>query len=448
MADSNLAFIGAILSVSLGFFALHLVRKNENLKWNEAIAGHLISLIFICKGLQYAASGYFEEALNSGMEGDKIWQFWAQFLTIMDYAFGSGIIMIALLYPIPFLRSKKQLKIAVSIIATLFIFIPLILDVTGNPWTVLHLNGLLYVIAGFAWGSIYIYFKLINEKERNNSTKNISMVCGLFLTLQMGHIWMMWPGMFLQADYFYFIDLGSTGVGTVDITSTMFDYFWLVGYTFCIAVGLTMLAVEIYQAINGNSSVLLYILSFYFIIGAIGYAVLSSTGGSAFWNIGEDSDIKEMWKTFTSQMHFTVLRSLIALYILLKYSFFDINEKTKPIAKLMAIILIVVATSAVLELVQSIIPLNQMLTAALLGIIIAFGIGWEEKSFDRLVANPANINDSIDKKWFPSIKLPEGVLKKLDIACWIFIIIAALFSLIVWKTDGILNVVLERGGVS
>ena len=448
MAESNLAFIGAILSISLGFFALNLIRKNENLKWNEAIAGHLISLIFICKGLQSAASGYFEDALNSGLEGETIWQFWAQFLTIMDYAFGSGIIMIALLYPIPFLRNKKQLKVGSSIIATLFIFIPLTLDVTGNPWTVFHLTGLLYLVGGFAWGSIYIYFKLINEKERNESTKNISMVCGLFLTLQMGHIWMMWPGMFLQADYFYFIDLGSTGVGSIDITSTMFDYFWLVGYTFCIAVGLTMLAVEIYQAINGNSSIMLYILSFYFIIGTIGYAILSSTGGSAFGINSADSDIKEMWKTFTSQMHFTVLRSLIALYILLKYSFFDINEQTKPLAKLMAIILIVVATSAVLELVQSIIPLNQMITAALLGIIIAFGIGWEEKSFDSLVANPANINDSIDKKWYPSIELPEGVLKKLDIACWIFIIVAALLSLIVWKTDGILSVVLERGGVS
>ena len=36
----------------------------------------------------------------------------------------------------------------------------------------------------------------------------------------------------------------------------------------------------------------------------------------------------------------------------------------------MSIVLIVVATSAILELVQSIIPINQMISATLLGILI------------------------------------------------------------------------------
>ena len=135
-------------------------------------------------------------------------------------------------------------------------------------------------------------------------------------------------------------------------------------------------------------------------------------------------------------------------YILLKYGFFDINDETKPLAKLMAIILIVVATSATLELVQSIIPINQMLTAALLGIIIAFGIGWEEKSFDSLVANPADIRDYVDKKWFPSIQLPDGILRKVDYSYLIFVIVAVLISLIVWQTDGLIAALIERSGAN
>jgi hypothetical protein len=307
--------------------------------------------------------------------------------------------------------------------------------------------GLLYILGGLVWGSIYINFRLMNPTERNKSTLNIAIVCGLFLTLQMGHIWMMWPGMLLQADYFYFIDLGNAG-GGVDITSPMFDYLWLTGYTFCIAVGFMILAVEIYQSVNGDSSIMMYIMSFYFIIGAIGYAVLNS-GTTTVFGIGDTSQtVQELWKTFTTQMHFTILRSLMAMYIMLKYGFFDINDETKPLAKLMAIILIVVATSAVLELVQSVIPINQMLTAALLGIIIAFGIGWEEKSFDTLVANPANIRDYVDKKWYPSLELPKGLMTKVDFGYLVFVIVAVLVSLIVWKTDGILTVVMERGGAN
>jgi len=441
---TELLFIGAILSIALGFFALRLVRKNEKLKWNEEIAGHLVALMFITKGIHYASSGYF----NQSFQGDTtVWQFWAQLLTICDYAFGASIVMISLVYPVPFLRNKKQLKIATSIIVLVWILIPLMLDVTGNPWTVFHSMGLLYLIAGLAWGTIYINFRLMNHTERNKSSLNIAIVCGLFLTLQMGHIWMMWPGMLLQADYFYFVDLGSVATG-VDATSTMFDYFWLASYTFSIAVGFMILAVEIYQSINGETSVMMYVMSFYFIIGAIGYAVLSA-GTSTIFGIGETGQtVQVLWKTFTTQMHFTILRSLIAMYILLKYGFFDINDETKPLAKLMAIILIVVATSATLELVQSIIPINQMLTAALLGIIIAFGIGWEEKSFDSLVANPADVRDYVDKKWFPSIQLPDGILRKVDYSYLIFVIVAVLISLIVWQTDGLITALIERSGAN
>tara|TARA_B100000683_G_C12464414_1_gene545396 strand:- start:288 stop:1625 length:1338 start_codon:yes stop_codon:yes gene_type:complete len=440
---SELFFIGAILSIALGFFSLKLVRKNEKLKWNEEIAGHLVALMFITKGIHYASVGYFNESFGGS---SLVWQFWAQLLTICDYAFGASIVMISLVYPVPFLRTKKQLKLAATIIVVVFLMIPLSLDVTGNPWTVFHSMGLLYIIAGLAWGTMYINFRLMNRTERNKSSLNIGIVCGLFLTLQMGHIWMMWPGMLLQADYFYFIDLGSNS--QVDITTSMFDYTWLASYTFCIAVGFMILAVEIYQSINGESSIMMYVMSFYFLVGAIGYAVLNA-GSATIFGLGDDGQtIQELWKTFTTQMHFTILRSLIAMYILLKYGFFDINDETKPLAKLMAIILIVVATSATLELVQSIVPINQMLTAALLGVIIAFGIGWEEKSFDTLVSNPANITDYVDKKWFPSIDLPEGLLTKIDYSYLLFIIVAVLVSLIVWQTDGIVATIMERGGAN
>lgn len=440
---SELFFIGAILSIALGFFSLKLVRKNEKLKWNEEIAGHLVALMFITKGIHYASVGYFNESFGGS---SLVWQFWAQLLTICDYAFGASIVMISLVYPVPFLRTKKQLKLAATIIVVVFLMIPLSLDVTGNPWTVFHSMGLLYIIAGLAWGTMYINFRLMNRTERNKSSLNIGIVCGLFLTLQMGHIWMMWPGMLLQADYFYFIDLGSNS--QVDITTSMFDYTWLASYTFCIAVGFMILAVEIYQSINGESSIMMYVMSFYFLVGAIGYAVLNAGSATIFGLGDEGQTIQELWKTFTTQMHFTILRSLIAMYILLKYGFFDINDETKPLAKLMAIILIVVATSATLELVQSIVPINQMLTAALLGVIIAFGIGWEEKSFDTLVSNPANITDYVDKKWFPSIELPEGLLTKIDYSYLLFIIVAVLVSLIVWQTDGIVATIMERGGAN
>ena len=64
------------------------------------------------------------------------------------------------------------------------------------------------------------------------------------------------------------------------------------------------------------------------------------------------------------------------------------------------------------------------------------------------MANPANIRDYVDKKWYPSLELPQGLMTKVDFGYLIFVIIAVLVSLIVWKTDGILTVVMERGGAN
>ena len=63
MEETNLLFIGAILSIALGGLSLRLVRRNEKLAWNEAIAAHILCLMFITKGIQNAATGYYNEAI-------------------------------------------------------------------------------------------------------------------------------------------------------------------------------------------------------------------------------------------------------------------------------------------------------------------------------------------------------------------------------------------------
>jgi hypothetical protein len=145
------------------------------------------------------------------------------------------------------------------------------------------------------------------------------------------------------------------------------------------------------------------------------------------------------------------MRPLIAMFVLLKFGLFNIDEETKPMAKIMTIILIVVATSAILELIQSIIPINQMISAALLGIIIALGIGWEERSFDRLAENKSNVRVGVGKRWFPNIFISQKSLERLDIVCFIYIIVIFLISFIVWQTDMLVTIMLERyaeaGGV-
>ena len=416
MDEENLLFIGAILSIALGGLSLRLVRKNVNLPWNEAMAAHILCLMFITKGIQNAAFGY----VNSDTTGD-VWQFWFQIAASMDYIFESSIMAIALLYPVPMLRNMNQVKIGLGLVAGLALF-RLVLDVIGLNFTIFGLPGVFYFIVALIWGSVYIRFRLMPAEKANPSTQNIALVSGLFTTLVLGHVWMWWPGFILQSEYFYFLD--PFGV----LSSSVANYIWVAGYAVGIAAGLAMLIVEIHQAIKGNMNTLLYIILPYFVLGIVGFLIYSQGSSSGFGVRSGTEESVQLWATFTTSMHFTIIRPLIAMYILLRFNLIEINEETKPQAKTMSIVLIVVATSAILELVQSIIPINQMISAALLGILIALGLGWEEKSFQSLVSNPAQFRKNIDNRWFPDLDIPRQNIGRIEIACLIYSLVSLLIS--------------------
>ena len=437
--SSNLLYIGAILSVALGAMSLRIIRKNKDLEWNEALAARIICWMFIGKGIQNAAVANMQDT------SVDMWQFYAQLSSGLDNLFTGTIIALALIYPVPLLRSEKQVKIGFTMLFGFLVYV-ILLEVSGNPYTVFELPGIVYWMAMICWSTMYLKFRLIDPGNSNDSTDNIAIVSGLFLTLLMGHIWMWWPGMVLQSNYFYFFDLAGG-----PMTSMTWDYMWNASYTICIVTGIMLLGVEIFQYSKGNGSILLYLIIPYFILGAIGYIVYSAPETTVSHTRGTNDTLASIWNLLTSQLHFTVMRPLIAMFVLLKFGLFNINEETKPMAKIMTIILIVVATSAILELIQSIVPINQMISAALLGIIIALGIGWEERSFDSLASNKSNVRVGVGKRWFPNVSISQKTLERLDLVCFIYILVIFLISFIVWQTDMLVTVMLERyaeaGGV-
>jgi len=50
------------------------------------------------------------------------------------------------------------------------------------------------------------------------------------------------------------------------------------------------------------------------------------------------------------------------------------------------LLIITVWASGFFEIIQAFIPLPQLLSAALIGALLAFAIGWEEKLFDNLLS--------------------------------------------------------------
>ena len=405
MAVDGLLAVGGILSLALGVSGLILV-KNQKLEviWNKRFAAQLLCWIFICKGVANSlrSIGYETEFWRVVLYGGHF----------NDQIFGGLILLIALIFPVPILRTRKQFNIGVAVVLA-YILLTIGAAVFMKVNTPLAAFTGLYLIPGFIWTLVYLKFRFMKGQEDNEEIQGVADVAVLLLVLMIGHILFRWVGMFAGSDYFYFMDLYGGNFAN--------DYLWSQGLASALIFGLVILCGEIYQASQGRVRTTSYVVFTYMAIGVLSHIVfrnveLFGSGGGPFTGTELEglSSWQQIWSEITTTLHFTMMRPILGLYILFRYGLIRISEDNEQVGKATAIVLIVVATSALLEIVQSLIPLTEMLSAGILGIAIAFGIGWEERSFQSLISNPLRFPLRTKGAYFPELTFDKSEYYKLD----------------------------------
>ena len=405
--------MGGILSLALGVSGLILVKTQKlEVIWNKRFAAQLLCWIFICKGVA--------NSLRSVGYDTEFWRvvlYWGHF---NDQIFGGLILLIALIFPVPILRTRKQFNIGVAVVlAYCLLMIGAAVFMKVN--TPLAAFTGLYLIPGFIWTLVYLKFRFMKGKEDNEEIQGVADVAVLLLVLMIGHILFRWVGMFAGSDYFYFMDLYGGNFAN--------DYLWSQGLASAVIFGLVVLCGEIYRASQGRVRATSYVVFTYMAIGVLSHIVfrnveLFGSGGGPFTGTELEglSSWQQIWSEITTTLHFTMMRPILGLYILFRYGLIRISEDNEQVGKATAIVLIVVATSALLEIIQSLIPLTEMLSAGILGIAIAFGIGWEERSFQSLISNPLRFPLRTKGAYFPEVTFDKSEYYKLDKALTAIII--------------------------
>jgi len=441
MSEQNLLSIGAILAAFLGTFSLYLVSKSSELRWNEKIAGFVISWIFIGKAISNSHFSILRSILDSLqgalLDSETMWQYWWANGHMSDYVFTAGQTLLCLVFPIAVLRTKRQLKIAVSLLLLLLLYWPIVYSSLGPHW--LEFAGFVYLFPCLVWTSVYVRFRLIQVNEDDYESGKVADICLLLLLVLNGHIWFYWVGMFAQDDYFYFVDIA----GAWSEAGSLQEYIWQMFYTLVIATGVFIVGMEIYiLQRTGYISTVGIIVCAYMAIGIIGFFVLSMGDADEAFALGADTKFKDMWKIFTNQTHFTIARPLIAVYILISLGLVDLSsERSMMVAKGLAVILIVVATAALLEMVQLVIPVSQVLSAGLLGIVVAVGIGWEERTFVKIVDSRISIDELLEGTGWeaPDLEISESAFKSANITMLVYFLILILLSYIIHISDNFIN---------
>ena len=104
----------------------------------------------------------------------------------------------------------------------------------------------------------------------------------------------------------------------------------------------------------------------------------------------DDPNLSSLWEFFAIRGTYGLVRPLIMVYLLLKFNLIDMrNADVRKVARLVALVLISVWVAMVFEIFQAFLPIPQLLSAAIIGVVLAFLIGWE----DRMFENVAKVSD-------------------------------------------------------
>ena len=419
MAVDGLLAVGGILSLALGISGLILLkRQTQEIIWNKMIAGQLISWIFVCKGIANSVR-------SLGFDGE-FYRFMLLAPHFSDLVFSGSIVMISLVFPIPLLRDKSKLKIG-SIIVISYVIIQTMSAVIFGLDNPLASVGESYIIPGFIWTVTYVKFRFMKDLQNDEQIQQVADLCILLIMLVVGHLFFRWVGMYTGAHYFYFMDLYTSN-------NFLADYLWNMGLASAAIFGVILLFGEIYAATQGRVRFASYFVFVYMTIGMITHVILSGTGSSN-WGGGTGggagySLLQETWSVITASLHFTMMRPILGMFILFRYGIIRISEENQQIGRTMAIVLIVVATSALLEIIQSLMPITEMLSAGILGIAIAFGIGWEERSFEKLIANPKRFPLRTKGTYFPELEVKRDFSITMNKFIGVFLVFTVVLSFI------------------
>ena len=419
MAVDGLLAVGGILSLALGISGLILLkRQTQEIIWNKMIAGQLISWIFVCKGIANSVR-------SLGFDGE-FYRFMLLAPHFSDLVFSGSIVMISLVFPIPLLRDKSKLKTGSIIVISYVIIQTMSAVIFGldNPFASV---GESYIIPGFIWTVTYVKFRFMKDLQNDEQIQQVADLCILLIMLVVGHLFFRWVGMYTGAHYFYFMDLYTSN-------NFLADYLWNMGLASAAIFGVILLFGEIYAATQGRVRFASYFVFVYMTIGMITHVILSGTGSSN-WGGGTGggagySLLQETWSVITASLHFTMMRPILGMFILFRYGIIRISEENQQIGRTMAIVLIVVATSALLEIIQSLMPITEMLSAGILGIAIAFGIGWEERSFEKLIANPKRFPLRTKGTYFPELEVKKDFSITMNKFIGVFLVFTVVLSFI------------------
>jgi len=215
---------------------------------------------------------------------------------------------------------------------------------------------------------------IVHRDSDEEKLRNQAIAAALMLLALYGGNMTKWPIVF----YLGGMDLMFQGITGISVDNSLFIL--LVthsGHLVCIVGLFTIIWKEIMAESGKRDKAMTAIIFVYFIYGLVNLVVIKVAENG--------SDFRQVWDFFALIGMFGLIRPILIIYIALRFNLFDMsNPKIRGRIRIIALLLATVWTSSLFEIVQAFLPMPQLISAAMIGVMLAFVIGWEDTIFETL----------------------------------------------------------------
>lgn len=389
--------IAAVVDLVLGIATLSIIGRSKTESSSNRIAGCMLGWILIFLGLSYVMTAVLEfrygvQSEFSSLDLNKVSGTFA--FTAKSLLLSAAIVLMALLpffFPFRILDKRWDVWFLIGFACAGTVFFTtfhLLTDFNHiNLENFLHIPGYLILVA--------MYLRFITTEVRDNDfrLRKISVVAGLLLIGIHGETMTYWLSQVLTLnDYFFQRQTIVTGLnpslatwGGVNMRLTLGT-----GAILVLCAGEAWRSYKLGISPFGVLTFVVFIIGF--IAGIADYAVLDIVRSCYETSCQDFPAAYSIWYDFTSEALVYLYTPILFMFILLHYDIVDTKrDENRWLIRIIVILMLLIVSSTILELIQSFLPIPDMISSAALAIVVGVFIGWEEKIVSSLIEGSASI---------------------------------------------------------
>jgi len=392
MATESLAPVAAITDLILGIITIILANRSLNHNSHKRFTAILFGWTFILIGIYYLLVSIIElkypdlvfgwAAIQFGLfqpQGIKMYD--AIVFMMFGLQTGINILTLILAFHLPLdLASGSRWNSAVIGALGVYCFLVPTMVIFGG-FSVNIIQSIMIFSSALIWLTIYVRCTIDELKNDNQMARSGAQGSGLLLIAFYSPTMIWWLSTVTMYNNTWFSGiLASQPVEYSFLYLMGVNLIWVAG----VATILTLLAGESIRTFRKGSSFTSVIVFIVALIGFINYFIdlaLTEILVSCYETECKQLPVAfDIWSTLTIEIISFLFVPILFVYILVQYKLIDTeSEKNRGLLRIMILLLLLILSSSFIELVQSLIPVPQMVTASLLAAVVAFFVGWEEK---------------------------------------------------------------------